>query len=180
METDLIELNVGGSVYTTLRKTLLSENGSLFHDLLVTNSIEFLKDSNGRIFIDRDGNLFKYVLDYLRNKNSVSLDTNVDKLKLKGEADYFKLYLLWSSFECLAIYLRFLSSSLCLVKSEAPASPNETVLVLTLLLLLITASNFLFLSFLGFIRTSIYRNKLDFNKRNGNIFTYSKQFLLTS
>jgi hypothetical protein len=91
METDLIELNVGGSVYTTLRKTLLSENGSLFHDLLVTDSIEFLKDSNGRIFIDRDGNLFKYVLDYLRNKNSASLDTNVDKLKLKGEADYFKL-----------------------------------------------------------------------------------------
>jgi hypothetical protein len=91
MDSDLIELNVGGFHYTTLRKTLLSENHSLFHDLLETNSSELLKDSSGRIFIDRDGNLFKYILDYLRSKNSTRFDNQVDKQKLKDEALYFKL-----------------------------------------------------------------------------------------
>ena len=89
--SQIIELNVGGSVYCTTISTLLSEKNSLF-ETLINNETEQVKDSNNRYFIDRDGPLFNYILDYLRNKLSFVPPSNlIDTNRLKIEAEYYKL-----------------------------------------------------------------------------------------
>jgi len=46
----------------------------------------------GRYFIDREGDLFKYILDYLRNDCKLILPSNfADHERLKNESNYFKL-----------------------------------------------------------------------------------------
>ena len=89
-DNQIIDLNVGGSFYTTQLKTLLSEPNSLFSDIFETKKLEEIRDGNNRLFIDRDGSLFKYVLDYLRNKKLL-LDDSMEKIRLKNEAEYYKL-----------------------------------------------------------------------------------------
>jgi hypothetical protein len=89
--SQIIELNVGGSVYCTTISTLLSEKNSLF-ETLINKETEQVKDSNNRYFIDRDGPLFNYILDYLRNKLLfVPPDNLIETNRLKIEAEYYKL-----------------------------------------------------------------------------------------
>jgi len=75
--SDIIELNVGGVYYSTSLKTLTtSEPDSLLAELFVPPDTRLsladsgtgttVKDMKGRCFIDRDGALFRYVLDFLR------------------------------------------------------------------------------------------------------------------
>ncbi|KAL7062051.1 hypothetical protein AAHC03_0624 [Spirometra sp. Aus1] len=65
--TSIIELNVGGVHFTTCAKTLSAEKGSKLEQWFVQNPQKNLKcDSQGRYFIDRRGDVFEYVLDYLR------------------------------------------------------------------------------------------------------------------
>ena len=66
---DIIELNIGGIFYTTKKSTLCSSKFSYFYFLFSTEG-KITKDKNGRIFIDRDGTTFKYILNWLRDKNS--------------------------------------------------------------------------------------------------------------
>lgn len=88
--SDIIELNVGGTVYCSTSKTLLSEPESIFDSIL--NESPLVKDSNNKIFIDRDGQIFRFILDFLRNKNKFfQPETNSDKIRLKNEAEYYKL-----------------------------------------------------------------------------------------
>jgi BTB/POZ domain-containing protein KCTD8/12/16 len=90
-KNQVIELNVGGSCYATSLKTLISEEKSYFHELFTDNGQISLKDSNNRIFIDRDGQLFRYILDYLRTK-SLNLPENFnEKQRLKVEAEFYRL-----------------------------------------------------------------------------------------
>lgn len=88
--SELIEVNVGGTVYTVLKSTLLSESDSLFEELLANDDTP--RDSQNRLFIDRDGLLFRFVLDYLRNKSEFVVPDRADeKIRLKNEANFFKL-----------------------------------------------------------------------------------------
>ncbi|CAL9706841.1 unnamed protein product [Knipowitschia caucasica] len=91
--TDVVELNVGGQVYYTRQATLTSFPNSLLGKLFSkkgsTNDLS--KDFRGRHFIDRDGFLFRYVLDYLRDKQVVLPDHFPERGRLKREAEYFQL-----------------------------------------------------------------------------------------
>lgn len=49
------------------------------------------KDSKGKVFIDRDGVLFRYILDYLRNQNIVLPENFHEKARLRAEAEFFQL-----------------------------------------------------------------------------------------
>ncbi|KAL2077544.1 hypothetical protein ACEWY4_027048 [Coilia grayii] len=92
--SDVIELNVGGQVYYTRHATLTSIPNSLLGKLFSTkkdNSNDLARDLRGRYFIDRDGFLFRYVLDYLRDKHVVLPDHFPEKGRLKREAEYFQL-----------------------------------------------------------------------------------------
>jgi hypothetical protein len=49
------------------------------------------KDSKGKVFIDRDGVLFRYILDYLRNSTVVLPENFHEKARLRAEAEFFQL-----------------------------------------------------------------------------------------
>ena len=59
--------------------------GSLLYSLFSGGTDCLLNDSKGRVFIDRDGVLFRYILDFLRNGRLILPDkfkvtTNNEKL----------------------------------------------------------------------------------------------------
>ncbi|RWS15993.1 BTB/POZ domain-containing protein KCTD12-like protein [Dinothrombium tinctorium] len=89
----IVDLNVGGINYTASLDTLRSEEGSLLHEIFSDNcSSPLPKDSQGRYFIDRDGNLFRFILDYLRNDKQLILPENfTESTRLRAEADFYRL-----------------------------------------------------------------------------------------
>ncbi|XP_061901848.1 BTB/POZ domain-containing protein KCTD16-like [Entelurus aequoreus] len=92
--SDVLELNVGGQVYYTRHGTLTAFPNSLLGKLFSNkkgSSNDLSRDFRGRYFIDRDGFLFRYVLDYLRDKQVVLPDHFPERGRLKREADYFQL-----------------------------------------------------------------------------------------
>ena len=89
-QPQVVELNVGGHYYTTTLSTLLFESNSLL-TIMFSGNIRVAKDSRGRYFIDRDGQLFRFILDYLRN-DGLTLPKNFEETdRLLVEADYFRL-----------------------------------------------------------------------------------------
>lgn len=88
--TEVIELNVGGVHYTTMLDTLLQEKSSHLHELF-SNTDTMVKDNKGRYFLDRDGVLFRYILDYLRDKQLSLPEGFREKQRLQREAEHFKL-----------------------------------------------------------------------------------------
>ncbi|XP_054471606.1 BTB/POZ domain-containing protein KCTD12.1 [Anoplopoma fimbria] len=90
--SEIVELNVGGQVYVTRHKTLVAVPDSLLWNMFNKKSPkELARDSKGRYFLDRDGFLFRYVLDYLRDLNLVLPDYFPEKSRLQREADFFQL-----------------------------------------------------------------------------------------
>ncbi|XP_068571830.1 BTB/POZ domain-containing protein KCTD16b [Cebidichthys violaceus] len=91
---DVVELNVGGQVYYTRHSTLVGTPNSLLGKLFSSKkdaSNDLARDPKGRYFIDRDGFLFRYVLDYLRDRQVVLPDHFPEKGRLRKEAEYFQL-----------------------------------------------------------------------------------------
>ncbi|KAG8591773.1 hypothetical protein GDO81_000302 [Engystomops pustulosus] len=89
---DVVELNVGGQVYVTKYSTLTSVPDSTLYSMFSRNNVKELpRDNRSRFFIDRDGFLFRYVLDYLRDKQLSLPDHFPEKERLLREAEYFQL-----------------------------------------------------------------------------------------
>lgn len=115
----IIELNVGGHIYTSTTSTLIKKRPTSKLALLVTTHLRrqktringavgldddkllpIIQDSQNRLFIDRDGAMFRYILDYLRwcDDSSTSgvnmgklLATRCEKERLKLESDFYGL-----------------------------------------------------------------------------------------
>lgn len=62
----VVELNVGGELYTTTVGTLRKLPGSKLAEMF-SSSAKAFTDTEGRFFIDRPGTYFGPILDYLRN-----------------------------------------------------------------------------------------------------------------
>ena len=118
-EDAIIELNVGGQIYTSTTATLISKKPNSKLALLIKiflkhqkcdlngtmtevgeKPMPIMRDSQNRLFIDRDGAIFRYILDYLRWSDDTStcdiafdklLPTKCEKERLKIEADFFGL-----------------------------------------------------------------------------------------
>ncbi|KAK1804132.1 hypothetical protein P4O66_020172 [Electrophorus voltai] len=89
---EVIELNVGGQVYVTKRTTLLSVPDTTLHSMFTRRAPrELPRDSRGRFFIDRDGFLFRYVLDFLRDRQLVLPEHFPERERLQREAEHFQL-----------------------------------------------------------------------------------------
>ena len=101
---DVVELNVGGVLYTTSAKTLTHDADSLLAAMFSrvklvdgagttsTPPPPLPVQHNGRAFIDRDGVLFRYILDYLRNDGRLLLPEGFqERRRLLQEAEYFRL-----------------------------------------------------------------------------------------
>lgn len=102
---DVIELNVGGVVYATSLDTLTKVPDSLLGQTFAgvggvvggegqrvsVGGKAFGKDGKGRCFIDRDGVLFRFVLDYLRNQRLVLPECFHERERLRLEAEFYQL-----------------------------------------------------------------------------------------
>ncbi|XP_073777510.1 BTB/POZ domain-containing protein KCTD12b isoform X2 [Danio rerio] len=89
---EIIELNVGGQVYITRYLTLTSVPDSLLWKMFSQKSSKDLaRDTKGRFFIDRDGFLFRYILDYMRDQQLVLPEHFPEQGRLQREAEFFNL-----------------------------------------------------------------------------------------
>lgn len=85
-----IELNVGGKFYSTSVLTLTREPDSLLGRIF-SGKQHVEKDQSGKYFIDRDGSLFRYILDFLRTKRLHLPDDFREIGRLKTEAEFFEI-----------------------------------------------------------------------------------------
>jgi hypothetical protein len=84
--SDIVNLNVGGTRFSTSRQTLCSIQDSFFSSLL-SGRIPTCRDESGALFIDRDPKYFSIILNFLRTKE---LELNgVDISSLRHEAEFF-------------------------------------------------------------------------------------------
>jgi hypothetical protein len=91
MEDDVVDLNVGGTLYSTTRATLLRYDSMLAR--MFSGRHEIKRRPDGRIFIDRDGEVFRHILNYLRDGELDVEHLDEGTLKqLKREAAYFCLH----------------------------------------------------------------------------------------
>ncbi len=70
-ESRVVNLNVGGKVYTTTVATLRTFPNSVLAKM-VAGTCAVRVDDKGNYFIDRDGELFRYVLNFLREPEDFS------------------------------------------------------------------------------------------------------------
>lgn len=86
-----IILNVGGICYTTSLKTLISCPDSMLGKMFGEGGVPPQPDSNGHFFIDRDGTMFRFILNFMRNKR-LCLPSSFEEFdQLLAEADFFQL-----------------------------------------------------------------------------------------
>ncbi|CAF4683036.1 unnamed protein product [Rotaria sp. Silwood2] len=89
-----VKLDVGGEKFSTSVDTLTSEKNTFF-TALFSKQWQLDKDpDDGSIFIDRNGKIFTYILEYLRT-NAVPPNAMKDEIFLNSlviEAEYFRLH----------------------------------------------------------------------------------------
>ncbi|XP_072018419.1 BTB/POZ domain-containing protein KCTD21-like [Amphiura filiformis] len=87
---DIITLNVGGHIYTTTKTTLTSYPDSML-ECMFSGKLPSAVDKQGNYFIDRDGTVFRHVLNFLRTSRLV-LPMNFTEYELLGaEADFYQI-----------------------------------------------------------------------------------------
>ena len=90
---DKVKLNVGGERYTTTVGTLTRKAGTHLNEIFSGEWQLELDDLDKSIFIDRNGQIFAYVLEYLRTDTVADevLDNEILRHSLATEAKYFSL-----------------------------------------------------------------------------------------
>ncbi|XP_026348014.1 BTB/POZ domain-containing protein KCTD18 [Ursus maritimus] len=84
---DILRLNVGGCTYTARRESLCRFKDSMLASMF-SGRFPLKTDESGACVIDRDGHLFKYLLDYLHGEVHIPTDERT-RIALQEEADYF-------------------------------------------------------------------------------------------
>ena len=80
----------GGVVYTTSLTTLMKHPDSMLGRMF-GGPIPTAQDGGGSFFIDRDGKLFRFILNFLRN-DKLTLPENFAELdQLREEADFYQI-----------------------------------------------------------------------------------------
>lgn len=86
----LVNLNVGGEMYTTSLFTLSRYPNSMLGSMF-SGKFQISTDKSGNFFIDRDGALFRYIINYLRT-GKLCLPTSFDEFEqLKAESEFFQI-----------------------------------------------------------------------------------------
>jgi hypothetical protein len=86
---EMISLNVGGIIYVTTKSTLMKYPGTMLSRMFSGDHC-ITKDEGGNYFLDRDGNLFSYILNYLRTGQFPELSRK-ELLELREEAEYYAI-----------------------------------------------------------------------------------------
>ncbi|XP_062983487.1 BTB/POZ domain-containing protein KCTD4 [Elgaria multicarinata webbii] len=85
-----VTLNVGGYLYVTQKQTLTKHPDS-FLERVANGKILCPSDADGHYFIDRDGLLFRHVLNFLRNGELLLPEGFKENQLLAQEAEFFQL-----------------------------------------------------------------------------------------
>ncbi|CAF3401519.1 unnamed protein product [Rotaria socialis] len=85
-----VQLDVGGRYFSTTVDTLTNEKDTFFTALFSKNW-ELEKDNEGRIFIDRNGDLFADILEFMRSPGEFILPEDRLRRRLINEAKFYKL-----------------------------------------------------------------------------------------
>ncbi|KHN74950.1 BTB/POZ domain-containing protein KCTD8 [Toxocara canis] len=98
---EIVRLNVGGTPYSTLYDTLVNSKSKFFEHMfridprsgqIVVFRQNIVEDEDGRIFINRDGRLFAYVLQYMRDGKRTVIPESTDLIRqLVREAEFFAI-----------------------------------------------------------------------------------------
>ena len=93
LDSPIVDLNVGGIQYSTRLQTILKHDESKLAEMFSSDDplVKLHQDATGRYFIDRDGYLFRYILDFLRNNTLTLPEKFRDMARLKVEAEYYGL-----------------------------------------------------------------------------------------
>ncbi|XP_017035112.1 BTB/POZ domain-containing adapter for CUL3-mediated RhoA degradation protein 3 [Drosophila kikkawai] len=83
-----VKLNVGGGLYYTTIGTLTKHNDTML-SAMFSGRMEVLTDSEGWILIDRCGNHFGIILNFLRDGSVPLPETNKEIAELLSEAKYY-------------------------------------------------------------------------------------------
>ena len=93
MPNDLVHLNVGGQRFSTSKNTLISLQGEeTFFTSLLSGRISSNMDETGAYFIDRDPELFRMILNFLRTQQLHLLVEESDAKQLSAlihEANFY-------------------------------------------------------------------------------------------
>ena len=88
----IVSLNVGGQIFTTTITTLVEQSPNSMLAAMFSGRHPICRDSNGNAFIDRDGDVFAHVINFLRtHKVFVAEDDVVLRRKIRTEAKYFQI-----------------------------------------------------------------------------------------
>uniref|UniRef100_A0A6B2LAE6 BTB domain-containing protein n=1 Tax=Arcella intermedia TaxID=1963864 RepID=A0A6B2LAE6_9EUKA len=88
----MVYLNIGGVKFVTTKTTLLSK-GQNFFTPLIKGQIKSHKDKHGAFFIDRNGEYFKPLLDFLRH-GELLVPPNIKLEHVLVEADFYSINLI--------------------------------------------------------------------------------------
>ena len=91
----VVKINVGGQVFTLSRENLSKFKGTLLYEQF-SGDYDALTDSSGILFIDRNGDVFKHVAEYIRSgtcecTRSINKASEYDLAQLCAEAEFFGL-----------------------------------------------------------------------------------------
>ena len=110
--SEIVSLNVGGVKYTTSKSTLARYPQSMLY-CMVFGDFPTATDESKCIFIDRDGHLFRHILNFLR-VGQLTLPENFSEYdQLKQEADFY----------CIAPLVEMLDDDL--VDLDSPEESHE-------------------------------------------------------
>ncbi|XP_068123235.1 potassium channel regulatory protein [Hyperolius riggenbachi] len=87
---EVVTLNVGGMKFTTSASTLQRFPESRLARMLDGSDRDF-RIMNGQYFVDREGSLFSYILDYLRTSQLTLPSDFSDFQRLQREAEFYQL-----------------------------------------------------------------------------------------
>jgi len=85
-----ISINVGGVLYTTSVQTVMKYPDSMLGRMF-GGPIPTATDGGGSFFIDRDGKLFRHILNFLRNDKLVLPENFAELQQLKEEVDFYQI-----------------------------------------------------------------------------------------
>ena len=89
---EIVTFNIGGQIYSTKRSTIENNVDSQSHlALIIRNRTETNRDEHGRYFLDRDGNLFRYILNYFRDQQLVLPENFTELKQLCAEAKFYQI-----------------------------------------------------------------------------------------